>query len=123
MGRNNPGNQYRLRLTYWKAGPWSTWQSWWATLSQQCALGAKKDNGILGCTGKSITSWSREVILTLYSALVRPHLQCCIQFWAPKDRRDMDILEQVQWGVTLMMQGVEHLSQKERLRELGLFNP
>jgi len=96
MGWGNPKNKYRLGGEQIESSPRKkdlrvlveklnmTWQ---------CALAAQKANRILGCIKNSMASRVREVILPLCSALVRPHLEYCIQLWGPQHKKGIDLLE------------------------------
>ena len=64
-------------------------------VSQQYALVAKKDSGILGCIKKSVLSRLREVILPVYFTLMSQHLEYCAEFWAPQFKENWNLLERV----------------------------
>jgi len=56
------------------------------------------------------------------SALVRPHLESCVQFWGPQYKRDVDRLQRVQQRAMKVIKGLRHLTCEERRREPGLLS-
>ena len=83
-------------------------------MRQQCTRG--------GCVKNSMTSRSREVILPLYYAQVRPRPEYSNHIWARQFKKDRKLLEIVQWRATKIIRGLEHPPYGKRQRDVRLFS-
>ena len=89
-------------------------------VSEQCRIAASKANQVLGMIRRNITYKDKSLIVPLYKAIVRPHLEYCIQAWNPHLRKDIDMLEKIQRRATKLIPGLRDLRCEERLKECGL---
>ena len=88
-------------------------------ISEQCGIAASKGNQIIGLIRRNIT-YKKELIIPLYKAIVRPHLEYCIQAWRPCRKKDIYTLERIQKRATQIIPELRYLSYEERLKECGL---
>ena len=79
-----------------------------------------KGNQILGLIRRTIMYKEKQLIVPMYKAIVRPHLEYCIQAWRPYRKKDIDNLERIQRRATKMIPELRDLSYESRLLQCGL---
>ena len=87
-------------------------------VSEQCRIAACKGNQVLGMIRRNITYKEKSLNVPLYKAIVRPHLEYCIQAWSPYLRKDIDMLEKIQRRATKLISGLKDLRYEERLKKM-----
>ena len=89
-------------------------------VASQCQEASNKASRMLGLIKRNVMCKSVEVISLLYKSYVLPHLEYCVQAWAPFLKKDLEKLEKVQRRATKIIPGIRHLSYEERLRKMKL---
>ena len=124
IGKNNPNFQYKMNNKILET---TTLQSDLGVLisddlksTKQCIDVEKKCNRLLGYIRRQFHYKNKDIVITLYKALVRPYLDYAVQFWCPSYRRDIDRLERVQARATKMIPEIRGLSYQERLKKLNM---
>lgn len=116
--KNNPVHQERLGADCLRAVLQKRpWESWWTKKIEHEAV--MHPCGKEACVRKNIASKSREMILALYSFLLRTHLECCVQIWLLQYKRRHG---HTKAKITKMIKGVHMGTYRDRLRELGFFS-
>ena len=81
-------------------------------VSEQCGIAASNGNQMLGLIRRIITYKEKQLLVPLYTAIVRPHLEYCIQTWRPYRKKDIDKLERIQRRATKMTPELRDLIMK-----------
>ena len=84
-------------------------------VSEQCRIAASRGNQVLGLIRRTITYKEKQLIVPLHKAIVRPHLEYCIQAWRPYRKKDIDKLERIKRRATKIIQELRDLSYESCL--------
>ena len=126
IGHGNMNEDYKIGIIKWVLGRTTQEKDLIVTfspdmkVSEQCGIAASKGNQILGLIRITIMYKEKQLIVPLYKAIVRPHLEYCIQAWRPYRKKDIDKLERIQRRATKMIPELRDLSYESRLLQCGL---
>ena len=128
IGNNNPGKDYYLSGT--KLPVITTEKDLGVTVNNDLSwdkhidASVKKANSLIAWVTRSVICRSKHVMLNIYKAMIRPHIEYCVQIWAPAPHHGnwMVImkLENVQRAFTRLIDGIGLLPYDERLKGLNL---
>ena len=124
LGRNNIGGKYSLEgvelESIMEEKNLGVYVDHNFKVGKQCTKAAAKGNQIFGLISRTFVTRTKEVMMTLYKSLVRPHLEYCVQAWRPHLKKDIEKIEKVQRRATRMMMVGEVLDYESRLKRVGL---
>ena len=89
-------------------------------VSEQCGIAASKGNQTVGLIRRTSMYKEKQLIVPLYKAIVRPHLEYCIKAWRPYRKNDIDKIERIKRRATKMIPELRDLSYESRLLQFGL---
>ena len=88
--------------------------------SEQTAAAVNKANSVLRQLKRAFKHWSPESCRSLYTSLVRPHLEYASSVWNPYRKGDVDAVERIQRRASKLAPSLKSLDYDERLRRLRL---
>ena len=92
------------------------------TFTEHSAAVVKKANQMLGIIKRKVKNKTKDIIVKLYKALVRPHLKYCIQLWNPSLKCNIKLVESVQRRALKLINGYKNYSYVERLVQCELIS-
>ena len=80
----------------------------------------RKANAIVGLIRRTFSFLDCRIFKKLYITFVRPHLEYAQAVWSPHLKENIDILEEVQFRATKIVDGLANLDYPERQKKLDL---
>ena len=80
----------------------------------------KKARSMAGMLQRHITYKTKDIMVPLFKALVRPVLEYAVSAWCPYMKKDIKRIENVQQQFTKRIKGLRELTYTERMKKLKL---
>ena len=130
IGKNNPKLEYTMRtenenkilIETREEKDLGVWITNDLKPEKQVIAASQRAMTVLRSVKRAFVRFDIETFSIIYTTYIRPHLEYCIQAWAPYYAKDILLLEKVQRRATKLVWGLKDLSYEERLERLKLFS-